>query len=51
MAAGRGASPPAALLGALLMGVLLRRAAFAGIEALVCSKRVVPWQCFPTLRR
>ncbi len=30
--------PAAALLWALIMGVLLRRAAFAGIEALVCSR-------------
>lgn len=30
--------PAAALLWALLMGALLRRAAFAGIEALVCSR-------------
>jgi len=35
-AAGR--IPAGALLWALLMGVLLRRAAFAGIEALVCSR-------------
>jgi len=33
----QGRIPSAALLWALLMGVLLRRAAFAGIEALVCS--------------
>ena len=30
--------PAAALVWALIMGVLLRRAAFAGIEALVCSR-------------
>jgi len=34
----QGRIPAAALLWALLMGVLLRRAAFAGIEALVCSQ-------------
>jgi hypothetical protein len=33
-----GRIPAAALLWALLMGALLRRAAFAGIEALVCSR-------------
>jgi Transposase DDE domain len=34
----QGRIPAAALLWALLMGTLLRRSAFAGIEALVCSK-------------
>jgi hypothetical protein len=34
----QGRIPAAALLWALLMGALLRRAAFAGIEALVCSR-------------
>ena len=34
----QGRIPAAALLGALLMGALLRRAAFAGIEALVRSR-------------
>ena len=34
----QGRIPASALLWALLMGVLLRRAAFAGIEALVCSR-------------
>ena len=34
----QGRIPAAALLWGLIMGVLLRRAAFAGIEALVCSR-------------
>lgn len=34
----QGRIPATALLWALLMGTLLRRSAFAGIEALVCSK-------------
>ena len=34
----QGRIPAAALLWGLMMGVLLRRAAFAGIEALVCSR-------------
>ena len=34
----QGRIPAAALLWALLMGALLRRTAFAGIEALVCSR-------------
>jgi hypothetical protein len=38
--------PASALVWALLMGTLLRRLAFAAIEALVCSGARVPWS-FP----
>jgi hypothetical protein len=38
----QGRIPATALLWGLIMGVLLRRAAFAGIEALVRS-RAAPW--------
>jgi hypothetical protein len=46
----QGRIPAAALLWGLIMGVLLRRAAFAGIEALVRSRARRALLCFASLR-
>jgi len=50
MAARRGAFRPPPLVWALLIGALLRRVAFAAIEALVRSPARQALGCFPEVR-